>query len=104
MSATPLRIDPMPAAYKELLGPELVDELDEAILRSTPQELAETIFKIHAAVSRKKLLVRALESLFERVVKTGASDKARLDEAMMLLARDDFAPTPSEESLAPPQH
>jgi hypothetical protein len=103
MSAQAFGMEPMPAAYKEILGPELIDELDEAVLHSTPKELAETIFKVHAAVLRKRDLVRALELLFERVVRFGATDRARLDAAMELLASDDFTltnyDTPPETSL-----
>lgn len=90
MAAQAFGMEPMPAVYKEILGPDLIDELDEAVLRSTPQELAETIFKVHAAVVRKRDLVRALELLFERVVRFGATDPGRVEAAMALLASDDF--------------
>lgn len=100
MSAQAFGMEPMPAVYKEILGPDFVDELDEAVLRSTPQELAETIFKVHAAVVHKRDLVRALELLFERVVRFGATDPTRIDAAMGLLASDDFALTDYDD--APP--
>ncbi len=91
MSAQAFGMEPMPAAYRELLGPELIDELDALVIGATPQELAETILKIHAALLQKRELVRALEALFERVVRAGASEPSRIDAAMALLARDDFS-------------
>lgn len=101
MSAQAFGMEPMPAAYKNLLGPDLIDELDAAVLRSTPQELAETILKIHAALIQKRELVRALEALFERVVRAGASEPGRIDKAMSLLASDDFAFTCDPGPLLP---
>jgi len=90
MSAQAFGMEPMPAAYKRLLGPALIDELDEAVLGSTSQELAETILKIHSSLIHTRELVRAFEALFERVVRAGASEPGRIDEAMTLMASEDF--------------
>ena len=101
MSAQAFGMEPMPAAYKKLLGPALIDELDEAVLRSTPQELAETILKIHSTLIHTRQLVRAFETLFERVVKAGASEPGRIDEAMALMASEDFVFTCDTEPYPP---
>ena len=101
MPAQAFGMEPMPAAYKRLLGPALIDELDEAVLRSTPQELAETILKIHSSLIHTRELVRAFEALFERVVRAGASKPGRIDEAMALMASEDFVFTCDTEPYPP---